>query len=102
MVVSHRRVRKLQASIYQSSLSLRAVSAFGRFRQLMESKAMAGMCRFPPLTIYLSVSPLEKTDAQIQFLSGGYVPTTDPHSLRVSGDLRHIADGFCCSQLGIF
>jgi hypothetical protein len=41
------------------------------------------MCRLLPPTLRISVSPLEKTDAQIQVASGGFVPTADSRNIEV-------------------
>jgi hypothetical protein len=38
-----------------------------------------------------SVSPLEKTDAQILYASGRDVPVTDTRGMEVGGNLRSIA-----------
>jgi hypothetical protein len=44
----------------------------------------------------ISVSLLEKTDAQIHYVSGRDVPVTDPCKLNVSDDLRPTADFEVC------
>jgi hypothetical protein len=50
------------------------------------------VCRTPPLTNHFSVSPLEKSDAQILLARGRVVPVTDTDNLKASDDLRHEAD----------
>jgi hypothetical protein len=46
------------------------------------------VCRSRPPVIRFSVSLMEKTDAQIQFLSGGNVPEADTGGLKASDDIR--------------
>jgi hypothetical protein len=46
------------------------------------------------------VSPSEETDAQIQFLSGGYVPTAGTDGLNASDNLRPGADAQDCEIIG--
>ena len=41
--------------------------------------------------MHFSVSPLEKTDAQILYASGRDVPTADPQRMKVGGNHRIIA-----------
>jgi hypothetical protein len=50
------------------------------------------VCRMPPPTMHLSVSPLEKIDAQIQLTSVGFVPATDPRSIGLGGNHWPLSD----------
>jgi hypothetical protein len=59
---------------------------------------MTLMCRSLPPTLRISVSPLEKSDAQIQMARVGFVPTTDPRSMEVRDNLRPVSVAFCKAQ----
>ena len=52
----------------------------------------SGVCRSPPPTTPFSVSPLEKTDAQILLARVGFAPTTDPRSIKVGVNNRRGTD----------
>ena len=46
------------------------------------------MCRSRPPTIQITVSPLEKTDAQILLARVSYVPTADTRHMKAGGNLQ--------------
>jgi hypothetical protein len=58
------------------------------------------MCRSLPPTMQFSVSPLEKTDAQIHYVSGRVVPTAGTDGLNASDNLRPGADAQDCEIIG--
>jgi hypothetical protein len=49
------------------------------------------VCRFRPPATHFSVSPMEKTDAQILFARGGKVPTTDTGGFKAGSNLRPVS-----------
>jgi hypothetical protein len=49
------------------------------------------VCRLLPPTLRISVSPLEKTDAQIQVARVGFVPTRDTGGFNVGFNFRPVS-----------
>jgi hypothetical protein len=58
----------------------------GRYLLLTPKDWVSGVCRSLPPAMRFSVSLMEKTDAQIQFLSGGKVPEGDTGELFTRGN----------------
>jgi hypothetical protein len=59
-----------------------------RYRLLVEIIQASVVCRSLPSTLRISVSPLGKTDAQIQVTRVGFVPTRDTRCKILGSKLR--------------